>query len=323
MQSATLMVAKAFAVPLVKLSLALMVLAIGLRSSEGDALWLIRRPGLLARSLLSINVIVPLVALAVTQAFALQPAVEVAIVALSISPVPPVLPIQTGKAGGESAYAIGLLTFDSLAAIVLVPVSVVVLAALLGGTARLAAGPVAVLMLGGVLAPLVVGFAIRHLATGFATRVAGPVNAVGMFVLAIGLLLILLATWPAMRTLLGNGTLLAILIVTALGLFVGHELGGPVDANRPVLALASVSRHPAVAIAVASAAFPSSTLVAPAVLLQFIVAALACVPYIGRLKRMGAQQRRLAATELRSPATDAARSSSARLARPTRHGPSR
>ena len=157
MQSATLMAAKAFIVPLVKLSLALMVLAIGLRSSEGDALWLIRRPGLLARSLLSINVIVPLVALAVTQALDLQPAVEVAIVALSISPVPPVLPIQAGKAGGESAYAIGLLTVVSLAAIVLVPLSVVALAALLGGTAPLAGRPVAVLMLEGVLAPLGVG----------------------------------------------------------------------------------------------------------------------------------------------------------------------
>ena len=105
MQPATLLAAQAFIVPLVKVSLALMVLAIGLRSSEGDALWLIRRPGLLARSILSINVIVPLVALAVTQAFDLQPAVEVAIVALSISPVPPVLPIQTDKAGGESSYA--------------------------------------------------------------------------------------------------------------------------------------------------------------------------------------------------------------------------
>jgi BASS family bile acid:Na+ symporter len=323
MQPATLMVAKAFIVPLVKLSLALMVLAIGLRSSEGDALWLIRRPGLLARSILSINVIVPLVALAVTQAFDLQPAVEVAIVALSISPVPPFLPIQTGKAGADPAYAIGLLTVVSLAAIVLVPLSVVALAALLGGTAPLAGRPVAVLMVEGVLAPLGVGFAIRRWAPGVATRAAKPVNAIGMFALAIGLLLILIAAWPAMRSLLDGRMLLAILIVTALGLFVGHELGGPVDADRPVLALASAMRHPAVAIAVGSAAFPSSGLVAPAVLLQFIVAALASMPYIGWVKRMGARPHRAAATKPRSPATGAARASSERLARQTRNGRSR
>jgi BASS family bile acid:Na+ symporter len=178
-------------------------------------------------------------------------------------------------------------------------------------------------MLEGVLAPLGVGFAIRRLAPRFASRAAKPVNAVGMFALAIGLILIVIAAWPAMRSLLGGRTLLAILIVTALGLFVGHELGGPVDANRPVLALASVSRHPAVAIAVASAAFPSSRLVAPAVLLQFIVAALASVPYIRRLERLGARPSHAAATERRSPATGAARGSSGRLGRPTQHGRSR
>ncbi len=320
MQSGTSMAAMAvFVLPLVKLSLALAVLAIGLRSSEGDAMWLIRRPGLLARSILSINVMAPLVALAVTQAFDLQPAVEVAIVALSISPVPPILPIKTGKAGGESAYAIGLLTAVSLAAIVLVPLSVTALAALLGGTAPLAGRPVAVLMVEGVLAPLGVGLVIRRLAPGFAARAAKPVNAVGMFLLVIGFILILIAAWPAMRSLLGGRTLVAILIVTALGLFVGHELGGPDDANRPVLALASVSRHPAVAIAVASAAFPSSRLVAPAVLLQFVVATLACLPYIRRVKQMGARPPHVA-TKVRAPAAGAARGSSAQLARPTRNG---
>ena len=178
-----------------------------------------------------------------------------------------------------------MLTVDSLAAIVLVPLSVTALAALLGGTAPLAGRPVAVLMVESVLAPLGVGLVIRRLAPGLAARVAKPVSAVGMSLLVIGLILILIAAWPAMRSLLGGRTLLAILIVTAVGLFVGHELGGPVDANRPVLALASAIRHPAVAIAVASAAFPSSRLVAPAVLLQFVVAALASLPYMRRLKR--------------------------------------
>src|SRR5215813_7477855 len=120
MLHAIVLVAKAaFVLPIVKVSLALAVLAIGLRSSEGDALWLVRHRGLLARSILSINIIVPLVALAVAQALDLQPPVKVALVAFSISPVPPILPNQTGKAGGESAYAIGLLTFVSLAAIVI------------------------------------------------------------------------------------------------------------------------------------------------------------------------------------------------------------
>jgi BASS family bile acid:Na+ symporter len=318
-----LLLKAAFVVPAVKVSLALAVLAIGLRSSEGDGLWLVRHPGLLARSILSINVIVPIVALAVAQAFDLNPAVKVALVAFSISPVPPVLPNQTGKAGGESAYAIGLLTFVSLVAIVLVPLSVTLLAALFGATVHLAGRPVAGLMVETVLAPLGVGLLIRRFFPSFAARAAKPVNVVGMVVLAVGFLLILFGAWPTIRSLIGNRTLLAIVIVTALGLFVGHELGGPIDANRPVLALASVLRHPAVAIAVANTAFPNSRLVAPAVLLQFIVAALAASPYIRRQKRLTAQPSRIALQERRGAPNDAMASASGRPPQPIRSGRSR
>ena len=315
MLHAIVIVAKAaFILPIVKVSLALAVLAIGLRSSEGDALWLVRHPGLLARSILSMNVIVPLVALAVTQALGVQPAVKVALVAASISPVPPILPNQTGKAGGESAYAIGLLTVVSLVAIVLVPISVGALAALLGASAHLAAGPVAILMGETVLVPLGVGLVLRQLTPTFAGRLATPVNVVAMVVLVAAFLLILFGAWPAMRSLIGNRALVAVLIVTALALFVGHELGGPVDANRPVLALASALRHPAVAIAVGLAAFPSSKLVAPAVLLQFVVAAIAASPYVRRFKRVATRPRQIAFRD--APVTRANRNTSPRSNRP-------
>lgn len=274
----------------VKISLALAVFAIGLRSSEGDVTWLLRRPFLLARSLLSMNVIVPLVALAVTQALELSLPVRVALVALSISPAPPVLPNQTGKAGGEAAYAIGLLTIVSLIAIVLVPVSLGMLAALFGRATHVGPRAIAALMAQTVLAPLAVGVLVRHYAPILAARAARPVNVVGMLVLVAAFVMILIGAWPAMRTLLGNGTVVAAIVVTALALFVGHELGGPDDVDRPVLALASALRHPAVAIAVAHAAFPESKLVAPAVLLQFVVAALAAVPYVKRSRRAAARR---------------------------------
>jgi BASS family bile acid:Na+ symporter len=319
-----LLIAKAaFVLPILKVSLALAVLAIGLDSHEGDALWLVRHPALLARSILSINIIVPLVALAVTQALDLPPAIRVALVALSISPVPPVLPRQTGQAGGEAAYAIGLLTFFSLAAILLVPISVGVLAALFGASAHLAAGPVALLMGETVLVPLGVGLTMRHFTPRFAGRVARPVNVVSMVVLAVAFLLVLVAAWPAMRSFVGNGTLLAVVIVTALALFVGHELGGPVDVDRPVLALASALRHPAVAIAVGTAAFPSSKLVAPAVLLQFVVAAIASAPYSARLKRIAGRPPEPASTMLRSPTPAATRHPASGAAGAVRKGRSR
>jgi BASS family bile acid:Na+ symporter len=274
----------------VKVSLALAVLAIGLRSREGDAMWLIRHPGLFARSILSMNVIVPLVALAVTQALDLHPAVRVALVALSLSPVPPILPHKTEQVGGGASYSIGLLTIVSLIAIVLVPLGAWIAAKLFGMTVRVAPRDIAVLMAESALAPLGLGLLIRRFAPAFAARAAKPVTIAGLLVLIVGFLLILAVAWPAMRSLLDSRALLAAALVAAAALLVGHELGGPDDVDRPVLALASAMRHPAVAIAIARTAFPDDKLVAPAVLLQFVVAALAALPYSRWAKRAAARR---------------------------------
>ena len=54
----------------------------------------VRRPALLARSLVCVLVIVPAFAFALTRVFAIKHEVEVALVALAISPVPPLLPMK-------------------------------------------------------------------------------------------------------------------------------------------------------------------------------------------------------------------------------------
>jgi len=89
-----------------KASIILSVFAIGLESLPGDAAYLLRRPGKLARSLLAMDVVMPLLAASIVAAFDLNAAVEVALVALAVSPAPPVLPKKQIKAKGEPSYAI-------------------------------------------------------------------------------------------------------------------------------------------------------------------------------------------------------------------------
>ena len=92
----------------------------------------------------------------------------------------------------------------------------------------------------------------------------------------------------AIRSLIGDGTLLAIATFTLLGLLMGHLLGGPDAEDRTVLALAAASRHPAVALAIASASFPEQKLVLPAVLLALLTGIVATVPYSAWRKRVHA-----------------------------------
>ena len=60
-------------------SIFLIVFSLGLRATRADVLYLLSRPGRLARSLLAMNVIMPLVAVGLSLAFNLHPAVKTAL----------------------------------------------------------------------------------------------------------------------------------------------------------------------------------------------------------------------------------------------------
>jgi BASS family bile acid:Na+ symporter len=79
-------------------------------------------------------------------------------------------------------------------------------------------------------------------------------------VLVVAAIPVLIALFPAIISLVGNGTILAFAAFVVVALAVGHFLGGPDPDERTVLALASASRHPAVAIAIAHANFPDEKL---------------------------------------------------------------
>ena len=105
-------------------SIFLTVLSFGLAATFDDVLYLTRRPGLLARSLLAMLVIMPIVTVIIRLVFALEPGVEIALVALALSPVPPLLPGKEQKAGGHAAYALGLMVVAGLLSIITLPLSI-------------------------------------------------------------------------------------------------------------------------------------------------------------------------------------------------------
>src|SRR5215471_18581364 len=97
------------------------VFGFGLNSTRDDLLYLWRRPGLLVRSVLAVLVVMPIAAVLLAKAFDFRHTIEVALVALAISPVPPLLPLKESKAGGRRSYGLGLMLFLGLLAIALIP----------------------------------------------------------------------------------------------------------------------------------------------------------------------------------------------------------
>jgi BASS family bile acid:Na+ symporter len=220
--------------------------------------------------------------------FDLALAVKVAFVAMAVSPVPPILPGKQLTLGGRARYVYGLLVAASVAAVVLVPCAVEILARLFHREAHIGVGVVARLVGATVLLPLVVGLAVRHFAPGPAERVGPWASRVGTVLLVAGLLPILVAAWPGVVSLIGDGAILAMAVVVAAGLAAGHWLGGPNPDDRTALAIASSMRHPGVALAIARLNFPQEKLVAAAVLLFLLVSVIMTLPYGAWRKRVHA-----------------------------------
>src|SRR5687768_11182755 len=102
-------------------SIVLTVFAFGLGVGRKDTGFLVRQPARLAASLLSMHVVTPLVAAAIAVGFYLHPAVKVALLALSVSPISPLLPGKAFKAGGRLAYATGLFATTALLSVFFIP----------------------------------------------------------------------------------------------------------------------------------------------------------------------------------------------------------
>ena len=270
-----------------KASVVLSVFAIGLEARFADAAYLFRRPGLLLRSALAMNVVMPLVAAEMAWLFDLPGAVEVALVALAVSPVPPILPKKQIKARGESSYAIGLLVGAAAAAVVFVPLAVELLGLTFRMSVHMSPWPVAALVLATVLAPLGAGMLAGRLAPDLAARFARPVALVAGLALAAAFLAVLVSAWPSMAALIGSGAILALAAFVLIGLAVGHGLGGPDPHDRSVLALATATRHPGVAMAIGVANFPDEKAVLPAILVYMVAGAVLAIPYVMWRKRVG------------------------------------
>lgn len=267
-----------------KVSFTLTVLCVGLNSRPHDAAYLLRRPGMLLRSLTSMNVAMPLAAIFLAASFPLNPAVKIALVALSASPMPHSFPKKAMKAGDDGAYAVSLYVILTAIACFMAPLTLWAMGKGLGVGFHVPPSSIARMMWIDALLPLVVGALIRLALPTFAAKLAPTSEKVATLGLLVAAIPVLITAWRPMMALVGDGTLLAFVLFGVFGLVTGHLLGGPEDDHRVTLALATASRHPGVAATVAAMLFPAQKLVPPAVILNLLVGIALTTAYARWLK---------------------------------------
>ena len=269
----------------IQASMALMVFCVALHATFGDVVYLTRKPGLLARSLLAMNVIMPAVAIGIALLFPdLSRPLKAALITLAVSPVPPILPGKELKAGGRSSYVVGLLAAAALVSIVFVPIAAYLIGRIFGREVLTSPATIAWIVGTSLLAPLLAGVIVRRLAPALAAKIARPLSIFSTVLLVVAFLPVLVRIWPAVVASVGNYTLLTIAVFVVIGLAVGHLLGGPDQEDRSVLALSTATRHPGVALAIARGT-PDVTGVLDVVLVCLLVGALVSAPYVKRSAR--------------------------------------
>ncbi len=264
---------------LLTLSLALLVVSAGLASSRGDFAYVLTRPRLLARAFAAIVVIPVVAAMVIIALFPVSPAVKAGIFLMAISPVPPLMPGKALKAGGHASYVYGLMATGAVFAVIFVPILGALAARFYEVHAQFPVGVVARNIAVGVAVPLVVGLVLgRALFKAPKPGLIKAVTIIAYILLVLAAVPILIKVWPAMMTLVGDGTVVAMLLVAVAAIAGGHFLGGDTIADRSSLAIAASMRHPGIALALAGANH-ANNVISAAVLLFLIVGFLALVPY--------------------------------------------
>lgn len=268
----------------VQVSILATVFGFGLKATVADLTYLLRRPGLLARSLLAMFVIMPLLVVAMVRLLPFPTNVEIVLVALAISPVPPLLPRREVKAGGLAPYGLGLMVVLATVSIVAVPLMVEILGRYFGRPLGVPPAKIAGILLRAALLPLAAGVIVHAVAPAVAERLAVIARWVARILLPLAVVILLAGSLSSIWEVMAPGTLLAIAIFVVAGLAIGHVLGGPDRDHSVVLALSTACRHPAIALTLAATNFPEQRFIGT-MLLYLLLNAVLGVPYILWQKR--------------------------------------
>ncbi len=273
----------------INLSVVLMAFGLALAAGGTNLRSMLAAPSLLLRSLAAMFVVMPLVAFAIALNFELNRPLLIALLMIALAPVPPLLPAKQMKAGGSSGYVLGLLVISALAAIVVVPAGIELIGRVFGRDLEVPFPVTARVVATSVLLPVLAGLAFARFAPALAARIARPLTTASSVLLMALFVPVVVVSGDVLLAQFGNLTVVAILAFIAVGLAVGHLLGGPNPDDRTSLALATATRHPGVATAVLHAVAPEQREVVPVILLYLLVGMLVSVPYLRwRGRRRGA-----------------------------------
>jgi BASS family bile acid:Na+ symporter len=262
------------------LGVVLLVVAIGTRARLEEPLLMLRRPALALRAMLAMYGALPAFVLLLVWLLPLREGVGAVLLGFAVSPVLPPWAKKGAAVGGNTDYVIGLQLLSTGIALLVVPLMIAITYRLFGVATVLKPLAMELVLLVTVAIPLALGIGLGRLYPGVAPRLGALADRLGGVLLLLGAVALLIAHGQKILAVIGQGTVIITVVVIAFGLLVGELLGGPDPGNRRALASATVCRHPAIALLLASGAFPEREATVIGTVLLYLLASLVLpIPY--------------------------------------------
>lgn len=227
----------------------------GLSTRPGDLGYFSKRTGLLFRSLLSVDVLVPLIAITVVILVRPARATAIGLLLLASSPAAPMVLKKIAKGGGSQKYAVSLHMALASLAIITTPITLAFLSWATGLPLEVSPMVVAEQVGIAIIVPIVAGMTLRWLFPALAGHLIGPLEALSNIVLILVVVIVLLSTYQLLF-IFDIRSYVAIALMIAGALAAGHWMAAGQPEEQTTLALESATRNIGLSLLIASAYAP-------------------------------------------------------------------
>jgi BASS family bile acid:Na+ symporter len=255
----------------------------GLETRNGDLWYLGARPGLLFKSLLTVVVLMPLIAVSAIILVRPAKATAIGMLLLAASPVAPMALKIILKAGGDREYALDLHFILALLMIVTTPITIELLSILIGFHLEISPEAVAGIVGLSILLPIVSGIIAGRL---FPAPTRHMIKPLGIFSDVISMavnIIVLLFTYKLFFT-LDIVSYLAIALMVLGALIAGHLIARGRPGEQATLALESATGNFSVVLLIAST-FATLDKALPVIIPYIIISVIICLIYVRYMKK--------------------------------------
>ena len=257
--------------PLLNFFVAVVMLSIGLRTSQGELLDILRDRRLLARTLLANCIVIPVIGFLLVKIFPLAPDARIGILLLASIPGTPIALQFTRLAKTRLAFAAALTFVLSLVSIAMTPLVIATMPDMMRHDQK----PL-VYLLGSIALyialPLGIGVWVTKRAPKVASKLVLPMGALATVAFLFLMWETRLMRHQAFDAIRGGGAILAMFLLLLLSMVLGWLIGGPDRETRRVVATSTSMRSVIVVLYIARFCFPGSNVhVVPIVYFSLMV----------------------------------------------------